>query len=367
MAGLYIHIPFCTHKCRYCDFTSFSGRENDMAAYVERLCDEMRGYRGRVFQTVFIGGGTPSCLPEKLIKRLCDTLHACFVLAPGAEMTCEMNPGTVTDGFLKTIREAGFNRASMGMQAKGEKLLKTLGRTHRDHDVGRTAVLLKANGFDNFNIDLMFGIPGQTAQDVREAIQGAAALGASHISCYGLIVEENTPLARDIASGRQTLPDEEAERGMYDLAARLLKDKGYQQYEISNFAQKGRACRHNIGYWRQKPYLGVGLAAHSYVDGVRFYNTEDLSEYLRGVTVAGRETLSPSDSRFETLMLGLRMTQGVRLKDFESLHGMTLQSAFGEKMKPLIKKELLEIKGGALKLTRRGMDVQNAVLVELMD
>ncbi len=356
MAGLYIHIPFCKSKCRYCDFTSFAGREKLMAAYVERLCKEMEAYSGRAFDTVFIGGGTPSCLPVELMEKTLAAMGRCFNIS--GELSCEMNPGTVSEAFLRVLKNAGFNRVSMGMQAKNPDLLNILGRTHRFEQVVESVALCRKLGFENINIDLMFGIPTQTVKDVEQALQSVIDLGAAHVSCYGLIVEENTALEEDIRLGRLTLPDEELEREMYDLAIDKLVRAGLKQYEISNFARPGFECRHNIGYWKRVPYLGVGLAAHSLENEVRFANTASLSDYLNGVTVVSREIISPKEQCFETLMLGLRMNEGVPLGTYEN--------SYEQKIRSLEERGLVKRTGGMLSLTRRGMDVQNAVLVELM-
>lgn len=366
MAGLYIHVPFCQSKCRYCDFASFVGQEKNMKAYAARLAEEMNAYRGRVFDTVFLGGGTPSCLPPPFLATILDAMQSCFRICEDAEITCEMNPGTVTEAFLRVLKDNGFNRVSMGMQAKQEALLQTLGRTHRFEDVAHSVSLCQKAGFQNINVDLMFGIPGQTVQNVLASIKSAIALGVTHISCYGLIVEENTPIQKDILSGALVLPDEEAEREMYDAAIRLLAKNGFEQYEISNFAISGHECRHNIGYWQQEPYLGVGLAAHSMENDVRFCNTGWLDDYLAGQGVVEREPIALVDRQFETLMLGLRMTRGISLEAFEKRHGVPFESVYGEKARALEAKGLVAISNGFLRLTRRGMDVQNAVLVELM-
>jgi len=356
MAGLYIHIPFCLSKCRYCDFTSFAGKENLIPAYIKRLCAEMEKYRGMAFDTVFIGGGTPSCLPIKEMEALLQAMEENFSFSPDAEMTCEMNPGTVNKGFLDILRRHGFNRASMGMQAKNPRLLHILGRTHTFEQVMESVALCKEAGFKNINLDLMFGIPTQTLADVEEALQSAIGLGANHVSCYGLIVEEHTPLEADIRLGKLELPDEETERAMYDLAIAKLSAAGLLQYEISNFAKPGLECRHNIGYWRRTPYLGLGLGAHSLLDETRFYNTDSLADYLSGRTIAEQEKISPKEAHFETLMLGLRMNEGVPFDRRDE-----------EKAKLLIAEGLLEIVANRLRLTRKGMDVQNRVLLGLMD
>lgn len=367
MAGLYIHIPFCKSKCRYCNFISFSGRESEMRAYTTNLLSELDGYKAVEFDTVFIGGGTPSCFDLALLKKVLTSIKP----TPNAEVTCEVNPGDVDKTFLEMLISHGVNRLSMGMQAAQEHLLKRLGRRHRVEDVAHTVQIAKECGFKNISVDLMFGIPTQTINDVLNSLHVAIKLAVTHVSLYGLIVEPGTPMESDIASGSLSLPDEEEERRMYDQAIRLLNTYGYTQYEISNFALEGFACRHNLGYWQQKEYIGIGLAAHSMrIEGdeeLRSANTENMHDYLMGERQVECTKIAGRDRQFETLMLGLRLTQGVDLLAFERMHGITLDEAFGIKIKPLIAKGLLAFRANALCLTRKGMDVQNAVLVALMD
>ena len=220
-------------------------------------------------------------------------------------------------------------------------------------------------GFDNINLDLMFGLPSQTVADVRETLEAAIALSPTHLSCYGLIVEEGTPICRDIAAGKLALPDEEVEREMYELARQTLAEHGFQQYEISNFAREGYACRHNVGCWTRVPYLGFGSAAHSFFDECRTMNPSKLDAYLAGEEPK-TEQISKEEARFESMMLGLRMTRGVKDEDFTRMHGMSIREAFGEKLDKPIGAGLLEWHEGALRLTRLGMDLQNSVLVDLM-
>lgn len=356
MAGLYIHIPFCQSKCRYCDFTSFAERDSLIPAYIKCLCEEIKKHRGMAFDTVFIGGGTPSCLPVKELETLLRAMRENFTITPNAEMTCEMNPGTVNVAFLQALRQYGFNRISMGMQAKNPKLLQILGRRHQFEQVTESVQRCRDAGFENMNLDLMFGIPTQTLADVEEALESVIALGATHVSCYGLIVEEHTPIEADIRLGRLSLPDEEAERAMYNLALEKLAAAGLSQYEISNFAKPGLECRHNIGYWKRTPYLGLGLGAHSLLDETRFFNTDSMADYLNGETLAGEEKITPKEAHFETLMLGLRMNEGVPFNKQDE-----------EKARPLIEEGFLRVDKNRLQLTRKGMDVQNAVLLRLMD
>lgn len=390
--GLYVHVPFCARKCAYCDFASFAGREADIARYVDAVVREIvrRGAEmGRPRAgTIFLGGGTPSLLDEVQVARILEALFEAFTVEEGAEVTCECNPGTLGIGketaggphprtlsqrergdggavFAEALRKTGVNRLSIGAQARQARLLRLLGRIHGWEDVVESVNAAREAGFENVNLDLMFGLPTQTIADVRETLEAAMALGPTHVSCYGLIVEEGTPMHCDVVSGRLVLPDEEVERDMYELARRTLAEHGFEQYEISNFARPGYACRHNIDCWTRVPYLGFGSAACSFFDECRTMNPAELDAYLAGEEPT-TERISKEDARFESLMLGLRMTRGVGDEDFTRMHGLGIRAAFGDKLDKPIADGLVEWREGFLRLTRRGMDLQNRVLVDLM-
>ena len=380
---LYVHIPFCRQKCRYCSFVSFPGQEAQAEAYVRLLLKEaenrIREFTGPV-HTVFIGGGTPSLLPPDLLSLLASSLFSSLPSVAVQEFTVEANPGTVTRSWIEAARNAGVNRLSLGMQAFQPELLTLLGRIHSYSDVEETVRLSREYGFTNLNLDLMFGIPGQSLASWKETLEAALALEPVHISAYGLIPEENTPLYRDLESGRLSLPDPDLEREMYDLALSMLSARGLRQYEVSNFALPGYECRHNIGYWKQVPYVGLGISAASMqilqsgASGMvcrRKTNPSGFSAYENMVIGKGGPaedvTVSPAEARFETLMLGLRMNEGVRESDFERLHGVSLGQVYGEKLKSLEAGGLLVCEDHCWKLTRRGFDIQNAILVELME
>ena len=367
--GLYVHVPFCASKCAYCDFASYAGREADIPRYVDAVIREI-ARRGAEAghpraDTVFLGGGTPSLLDERQITRILDALHGAFPIEEGAEITCECNPGTLTARLAHALRKAGVNRLSIGAQARQARLLRLLGRIHDWQGVVASVETARQAGFDNINLDLMFGLPSQDVADFRETLQAAIALSPTHLSCYGLIVEEGTPLCRDIAEGKLALPDEAAEREMYELARQTLAADGFDQYEISNFARPGHACRHNLGCWTRVPYLGFGCAAHSFFEQCRTMNPSRIDAYLAG-DEPKTERISREEARFESMMLGLRLTRGVKNEDFADMHGMSIREAFGEKLDALINGGLLQWHEGALRLTRLGMDLQNSVLVELM-
>jgi oxygen-independent coproporphyrinogen III oxidase len=367
--GLYVHVPFCVSKCAYCDFASYAGREADILRYVDAVVAEITRRSEETghptADTVFIGGGTPSLLDAGQATRILDALHEAFAIRQSAEITCECNPGTLTTPFAHALRKAGVNRLSLGAQARQERLLRLLGRIHTWEKAIASVEVARQAGFENINLDLMFGLPSQAVADLRETLEAALALAPTHISCYGMIVEEGTPICRDISAGKLSLPDETVEREMYELARQMLAEHGFRQYEISNFAREGCECRHNVGCWTRVPYLGFGCAPHSFFDDCRIMNPANLDAYLAGEE-AKTEPLSKEEARFESLMLGLRMTRGVKDEDFTHMHGLSIREAFGEKLDKPIAAGLLEWHAGALRLTRLGMDLQNSVLVDLM-
>jgi len=378
MMELYIHLPYCRQKCRYCDFTSYAGQESTMAQYVDAVLAEADTYChvSTVISTVYIGGGTPSILPPHLLRKLLTGLHQRLDIPASVEFTSEANPGTITDAWLDAAVSNGVNRISMGMQAAQEVLLNRLGRIHTTEDVFSSVELVRAHGINNLNLDLMFGLPGQTQAMWRESLETALGFAPEHLSCYGLIPEEGTPLKADLDAGRLSLPDEEVERQMYEDTLAVLNARNYQQYEISNFSLPTYECKHNIGYWRRIPYIGLGASAASMLPAVneeiRTTNPASISEYIRMVqtqswTARTKDVVSPADARFETLMLGLRMKSGVSETEFLNTHGISLHEYRGTVLRRLEEEGLLDHFDGFWRLTRKGMDVQNAILVELMD
>ncbi len=374
---LYIHIPYCRQKCRYCDFASYAGKDATMAPYVEALLAEAAAlpFDGPL-ATAFLGGGTPSLLPPQLLSRLLTGLHGLYTFPAGMEFTAEANPGTLTMDWLHAATEGGVNRLSMGMQASQPGLLRTLGRIHSQKQVVQSVQLARQAGIGSISLDLMFGLPGQTPEMWHETLEAALALNPQHLSCYGLIPEEGTHLMGDLEAGRLALPDEDDERRMYDDALITLEKHGFRQYEISNFALPGYECRHNIGYWQQVPYIGLGASAASLLQSgtgfIRTSNPPDIAAYTamvqsRDWTHREITPISPEDAKFETLMLGLRMTEGVAEADFAALHGTPLSSYCGDTLRSLERRHLLAHAEGRWFLTRRGMDVQNAILVEIME
>ena len=381
---IYVHFPFCKQKCRYCDFASYIGMEDQIQAYTDVLLKEALLYQKEVkeeIETVYFGGGTPSLIPPQILSSFIKEMKEIFTLKKNIEWTVEANPGTLTEEWLNTAREGGINRLSLGMQSSEDRLLKLIGRIHSHEDTVRSVDQAREAGFENLNLDLIFGLPTQSRTDWETTLNSALALQPEHISAYGLIPEENTPLWNDINSGVLKLPDVEAERDMYDILLKKMDQNAFNQYEISNFAKKGYACKHNIGYWTQTSYLGLGLSAASMVKlmqdttGIRYYrrtNTRHMNLYMQGIWEAKpvlEESgwIMPKESRFETMMLGLRMNKGIAEKDFKRMHTVSLEKSFGEKLNQLRKQGLLCREEHTWKLTRKGMDLQNMVLVELMD
>ena len=367
--GVYVHIPFCVRKCAYCDFSSWAGRMADMPRYVDALCREIRTRTqetGRLSaDTVFFGGGTPSLLTKELFEQIVCTIKACFHLTADCEFTAESNPGTLTQELADTMAACGVNRLSMGMQCAQSHLLRQLNRIHSMDDVRHAVSVARKAGIGQLNLDLMLGLPGQTLNDMHETLHEALSLSPDHISCYALIVEEGTPLCRDIEAGRLTLPGDDLDREMYEICRQTLLAHGYEQYEISNFSLPGKRCRHNENCWNYQPYLGFGCAAHSFFNGQRRANPASLDDYLNGESPQ-TESISAGDAMFEYIMLGLRLTEGVSEADFEKRFSLPLIQKYGKRLDTPLHDGRLCRKDGRIFLSTHGMDVMNSVLVELL-
>lgn len=366
MKGLYIHIPFCIKKCKYCDFNSFSACREEKAAYLDALILEMEKYRGETVDTIFIGGGTPTSLSAEQLERLLENIQEKFVLAELCEFTVEANPKTLDSEKLETLKKYGVNRLSIGVQSFNDNELLALGRVHTGIEAEETIILAKKY-FDNISIDLMCAIPNQTKDSFKKNLEKAFSLNPSHISCYSLILEEGTPLFSEYEKGNLVLPDEETEREIYDIAVLEMESHGYLQYEISNFAQSGFESYHNKKYWQCDDYMGIGLSAHSYIDGVRFSNTDDFSSYTKGEFASGEsEVLSKEDKMGEFMFLGLRMTKGVSETEFVNRFGEKLEKVFE---KPLLKFKnmgMIEEKGDRICLTKKAISVSNQIMCEFI-
>ena len=375
--SIYIHIPLCVKKCAYCDFASFAGRMSQKDAYVQAVCREIRAqaafFGRRSVKSVFFGGGTPTLLEGGQVQIIMDTLRSSFDFQTQAEISMEGNPGTLTMENLLAYRSAGVNRLSIGVQSMDDALLAAIGRIHTAAQARDAVCMAREAGFDNLNLDLMLGLPGQSVEQWEKTLSLAIGLAPEHLSCYSLILEEGTPLDAQIKAGKcASLPDEDALDKTDALTERLLLEAGYERYEVSNYAKPGRMCRHNLVYWECEPYLGIGCAAHSDMDGQRFYNPSDWEEYMRLVQTDAQIRASEGDGStqermFERMMMGLRMVRGVDCARFERDFGHTVDEVWGEKLKRLINGGLMEREEGRLRLTPRGMQVMNGVLVELME
>ena len=366
MKGLYIHIPFCVRKCEYCDFVSFPGMERERDAYISALISEMELYKGERVDTVFIGGGTPTALAAGQLSRVLLAVRETFDIAPGAEITVEANPGTVTDDKISALLVGGVNRVSVGVQSFNDNELRAIGRIHDAAAAEETVEKLYTAGFKNISIDLMASLPYQTADSFKKSLERAVALPIKHISVYSLIIEDGTPIKQKYEDGVYSLPDEDADRELYHFTAEFLKRRGFERYEISNYAVPGYESAHNLKYWDCAGYLGIGLAAHSYLDGVRRYNTSDIKKYLSGSFGEDEVTLTDEDKRGEYMMLGLRKTAGVSAAAFKDMFGIGLYDAYKDEIDKFTRAGALEFSGGLLRLTERGLDIANTVMCEFI-
>ena len=376
---LYLHIPFCVKKCNYCDFLSAPAEEETRAAYVDALLEEIRGFEDPEdyeVVTVFFGGGTPSILPGQEIFRIMEDLREKFSFRKGAEITLEANPGTVDKEKLSCYKKAGINRLSFGLQSGRAEELKKLGRIHTWEKFLESFQLAREAGFSNINVDLMSALPGQTKESWEKTLRQVLALQPEHISAYSLIIEEGTPFyqlyekdveRRDAGEEPELLPSEEEERAMYEATGRILKEQGYLHYEISNYAKPGRECRHNLGYWQRRDYLGFGLGASTLLNPVRYKNTEDLEAYLGGDFSKKEFFVLTKDNQIEeTMFLGLRVLEGVSKEKFREQFSCELRVVYRKELEKLEQEGLLEEEGDFVRLTSRGIDLSNPVLAEFL-
>ena len=372
MAGIYIHIPFCVKKCLYCDFVSDCGTKEDMSRYQHALQREILNTPvNEKADTVFFGGGTPSVYPAGYTAALLELFRQKNVLSDNCEITIEVNPGTVDREKLMVYRKAGINRLSIGLQSADDIELKLLGRIHDYDDFIKTYEEARAAGFENINIDLISAIPGQTVVSYENTLRKILDLSPEHISAYSLIVEEGTPLYE--RQEEYTFPDEEDEREMYYLTKRLLQENGYFRYEISNYAKKGYACRHNLKYWSRENYYGFGTAAASLVNPVRYTNITDRTKYIEAdgdikrIRAEATE-LSGQEQIEEFMFLGLRKMEGVSVQEFKDKFHMPIEEIYGQVIEKAVDKGLLtrNLSQQTLCLTERGIDVSNVVMAEFL-
>lgn len=363
--GLYIHIPFCLSKCRYCDFCSFPHpKPENIKKYIDALLCEIKEY-GRAYSeynvtTVYFGGGTPTLLDADALSTLLLEVKRSFNVASDAEISAECNPATADCDYFKAIRKSGFNRLSIGVQSMNDRELKLLGRLHKAEDAQKAVWDARQAGFDNISVDVMYGIPEQNSESLVSTLEAVCALSPEHISLYGLKIEDGTHFARH--KNELVLPDEDTEYEMYMSSSRLLASKGYGKYEISNFSRDGKPSRHNLKYWKREDYLGMGLAAHSCIESKRFANTCNLEKYLKGERIESEEAISVHDILCEKIMLGMRLCRGV---DFSSLDKQAL--TYQKKLEAFISSGHVKRNGTSLSFTDEGMYVSNYILSEVLD
>lgn len=374
--GLYIHIPFCKQKCNYCDFNSGPYRQRDLEEYVMLLEKEAelleRKYGKLSIETVFIGGGTPSVLEPEQIKAIGISLKRHFDLSQCYEFSFEANPESVTMAKLNAFKAIGANRVSLGLQTANDHELFAISRIHDWQTFLDAFRQVRAAGYDNVNIDLMIGLPGQTKKSYMDSLQKVISLKPEHLSTYGLILEDETPLAAQVASGSVTVLDGENERELYHESKAFLETEGYDLYEISNFSKQGKHCFHNVNYWRCGEYAALGVGAHGYLMGERYENAETVADYRRLLEqelcpVIGSEVITAAEQETEYVMLGLRMTEGIHLAHFEKLFGERIEVKCAEVISKYKELGLLQINEEWVRLSEMGMDLSNTIIVDFLE
>lgn len=377
--GVYIHIPFCMKKCFYCDFVSYANKEDMIEKYIKALEKEIKikAEENKLLKinTIYIGGGTPSFIESKHIVYIINAIKESFNVKENAEITIEVNPRTVTKNKLEDYIKCGINRISIGLQTTNNELLKQIGRIHTYEQFLETYNLIRMVGFNNINVDLMLALPNQTIKDLEDSLNKVIMLKPEHISVYSLILEEKTKLYDLVESGKLELLDENIEREMYWKVKNVLEQNGYKHYEISNFAKQGYESKHNLNCWNQEEYLGIGLAAHSYLHSKRYSNTENLEQYINKlldeegikndiVTVHEEQTLE--DKQKEYMLLGLRKIEGVKISDFKNKFVQNPIYVCRKELDKLVKEDLIQVEDNNIKLTKKGLDLANLVFEEFV-
>lgn len=377
--GIYIHIPFCMQKCLYCDFVSYINKSECVKEYINCMIKEIQSYDFKKYNitTIYIGGGTPSFIESDYIKEIINVIQNKLekndTRWEDIEITIEVNPGTVTLEKLNDYKTVGINRISLGLQATQDRLLKQIGRIHNYKDFLEAYELLKRVGFNNINVDLMIGLPNQSIKDLKESLEKIIKLNPNHISVYSLIIEDGTPISKLLDEEKIKLPDEEIERQMYWYVKNKLELNGYNHYEISNFSKKGKESKHNLNCWKQKQYIGIGAAAHSYFKNIRYSNTNNIEEYIKNIKennieknrkIEEKQTIE--DKKNEFMMLGFRMIEGVNIADFKAKFVDNPLYVYREKIKKLTDEGLIEVDLNNIKLTNKGLDLANVVFEEFI-
>lgn len=369
--SLYIHIPFCKQKCLYCDFPSYSGLDRYMDKYIEALTMEILKKADKyLIRSIFIGGGTPSYLDCKNLKLLLKTINK-LKFKNGMEFTIECNPGTLNIEKLNIMKEYNVNRLSMGLQSTNDIILDKIGRIHTFNDFKENYKIARNAGFNNINVDLMFGLPNQTLEDWEDTLNKIIQLKPEHISAYSLIIEEGTCFYKLYEENKLLLPDEEQERLMYSVGKKILREAQYHQYEISNFSRIGKECLHNKIYWKCYEYLGLGVSASSFIDGKRLKNIDNINKYIENIfintSVVDDEYInSLKDNMEEYMFMGLRMIEGIDINDFKKRFGVSINEVYGDIIKKYLKEELLIYDLDRIKLTERGIEVSNYIMSDFI-
>lgn len=363
--GLYIHIPFCKSKCHYCDFKSYVGKEERIPEYIKALKKEIQAQNLENYKikTIYIGGGTPSILREKDLKEI---LTEVTKSQTPKEITLELNPGTATTKKLQAYKNLGITRLSIGLQSTQNNLLKQLGRIHTYEQFEETYKQARKVGLNNINIDLILGIPNQAQKDLKESLEKIISLNPEHISVYSLIIEEGTQLANQIAKCELKMPEDETERKMYWQTKKTLEAHGYIHYEISNFAKKGYESKHNLDCWNQKEYIGIGAAAHSYINKTRYSNKDSIEEYIKDNHIIVHENQTKEDQKREYMMLGLRKLEGINIQNYKNKFRQNPIYEYRKELSKLVEIGLIEITGNHIKLTPKGLDLANIVWEEFI-
>ena len=374
--GIYIHIPFCKQKCFYCDFCSFANKNEMQEKYVEAVINEIKNITHKekyTVTTIYFGGGTPSILNPEYIKNILQEIESSFEILDDAEITIEINPGTVNEEKLKKYKEYGINRLSIGLQSTNDKILKKIGRIHDYKQFEETFFYARKCGFKNINIDLMIGLPTQAVEDVKQTLEKIIQKNPEHISVYSLIIEEGTIIEKMINENKLQLPDEETERIMYWTVVNELKENGYNQYEISNFSKKTYESKHNTNCWKQKQYIGLGTSAHSYLNKKRYSNTNNIEEYIKNIqenniskNITIHEEQTEESTMNEYMLLGLRMIQGININEFKQKFKTDPTIKYKKILEKLQKENLIQITKTSIKLTKQGIDFGNIVWEEFI-
>lgn len=373
--SLYIHVPFCQSKCYYCDFNSFPGKQETIPGYFDALFKEIELYgeklKDSTIKTIFIGGGTPSIVEPIFIYKLMNKCRQYLNIEKGSEISIESNPGTLSFEKLSAYKAMGINRLSMGLQAWQNRLLKKIGRIHSSEEFAENYENALKAGFRNINIDLIFGIPTQSIKEWEDTIDNIMALKPSHLSCYSLKIEDETKFGQMADRGELFPVEDELDREMYQMVLDKLKESGYRHYEISNFSKEGFECKHNITYWNAEEYIGLGAGAHSYLNKSRYNNVYNIEEYISLInrnepTVENELEISREDEMSEFVILGLRLIDGISMKEFKSRFEVDFTEVYGQKAEKLAEKGLVSLGNDRFKLTRYGLDVANEVFTEFI-